>query len=100
MSAKADRARRINLGDANTRRTVTAGQQDAVILRQALERVPYCPPLYRKVAEARIAAPAVPWSVLAASLGMTKDRATGYRRRLLEMAARMPQEPRGGERDG
>lgn len=65
MSAKADRARRINLGDANTRRTVTAGQQDAVILRQALERVPYCPPLYRKVAEARIAAPAVPWSVLA-----------------------------------
>lgn len=71
---------------ANAHRAGSAGRRDAGRLRQALDLTgPGCPTHYRRVAEARIAAPDMPWSQVAASLGLTKSQATSYARRLLRL---------------
>ena len=74
-------------GAANTARVAAAGRRDAERLRAALDAAGGgCPELWRRVAEARIAAPGEPWTVLAPTLGMTKDEAYGHYRRLLALA--------------
>jgi WhiA C-terminal HTH domain len=79
--------RAAHLAQHNTRRAAQAGHRDAGSAAMILARLgAQCPPDYREVAEARIAAPDVPWSQIAAKLGMSKDAAIGKFRRLKQVA--------------
>lgn len=79
---------------ANIERTISAGHRDALRARAVLDQ---CTGRARVVAEARIADPEAPWSVIAGRLGMTKDQATGLFRRAMTRAE-LPGEETGSGR--
>lgn len=79
------------LAQANARRTSQAGQRDAARAAAILARLgDECPPAYREVAEARIAAPGLSWAEIGAKLGISKDAAAGRFRRLSQLTGPPP----------
>jgi len=76
-----------NFAVANFHRSAAAGIANAEAARSALQVLGGdCPPRWRQVAEARIAAPTAPWADIADSLGMTKHEAASVFRRLVNRA--------------
>lgn len=76
-----------NLRAANDKRAGNAGKRDAADMAAALAALgASTPDRYRRVAEARIADPDATWRDIAGQLGMTKDQAIGYCRRLIKSA--------------
>ena len=76
-----------NLAEANFHRAAASGIANAERARKALEILgDDCPVIWRRVADARIGDPVAPWAEIAEQLGMAKDQAAGYFRRLVEHA--------------
>jgi hypothetical protein len=71
----------------NFHRALAAGIANAELARTALDLLgDDCPTAWRRVAGARIGDPVASWGQIAMRLGITKDMAAGYFRRMLEKA--------------
>ena len=72
---------------ANAARWIGGRRRSAVLLAEALGRLGgSCPDYLRAVAEARIAAPDVPWQEVGEALGLTRQAAYAAAGRLLALA--------------
>jgi hypothetical protein len=76
----------VRLLTANRRKQVAAAERDAQLARVILESGVDMPGRWRQVAEARASMTGASWAEVGASVGLSKDAAISYFRRLRERA--------------